>query len=107
MKMNLAGLWQLSPLTDLSIPQDDLTFPSALSHVLPESLSEQAIRDQEWHLMHDFELTDAELANPAVGLVIGGVDYYSGGRINGHTGIFRSEKSAVGEGRRVRWGPSP
>ncbi|WP_418641941.1 glycosyl hydrolase 2 galactose-binding domain-containing protein [Vibrio chaetopteri] len=87
MKMNLAGLWQLSPLTDLSIPQDDLTLPGALSQVLPESLSEQAIRDQEWHLMHDFELTDAELANPAVDLVIGGVDYYAEVRINGRAVI--------------------
>ncbi|SEG59122.1 glycosyl hydrolase 2 galactose-binding domain-containing protein [Vibrio hangzhouensis] len=83
MKKKLAGLWQLSPLSDLSIPQDDLSFPGALSQVLPDALSEQAITEQEWHLMHDFELSEAELQNPAVDLVIGGIDYYAEIRING------------------------
>ncbi|NUW71124.1 hypothetical protein HOP38_01150 [Vibrio mediterranei] len=83
MKKNLAGLWQLSPLTDLSIPQDDLSFPGALSQVLPSELTEEMIANQEWHLMHDFELTEEELQNPAVDLVIGGVEHYAEIRING------------------------
>ncbi|GAL30159.1 beta-galactosidase/beta-glucuronidase [Vibrio variabilis] len=87
MKINLDGLWQLSPLTDLSIPQDDLTFPGPLSQVLPDHLSEPSIIEQEWHLMHDFELTEQQLANPAVDLVIGGVDYYAEVRINGRAVI--------------------
>ncbi|MFC5076464.1 hypothetical protein VTH8203_00395 [Vibrio thalassae] len=83
MKKNLADLWQLSPLTDLSIPQDDLSFPGALSLVLPSHLSEEMIANQEWHLMHDFELTEEELRHPAVDLVIGGVEHYAEVRING------------------------
>ncbi|PKF80469.1 hypothetical protein CW749_05980 [Vibrio sp. vnigr-6D03] len=83
MQLSLAGLWQLSPLTDLSIPQDDITFPAPLSDVLPESISESDIRNQEWHLMHDIEVDDAMLAFPAVDLVMAGVDYYAEVRING------------------------
>ncbi|OQJ96327.1 beta-galactosidase, partial [Vibrio parahaemolyticus] len=47
MQLSLAGLWQVSPLTDLSIPQDDITFPAPLSQVLPAELTEAAIRQQE------------------------------------------------------------
>ncbi|WP_194438418.1 glycosyl hydrolase 2 galactose-binding domain-containing protein [Vibrio fluminensis] len=83
MEFSLAGLWQLSPLTDLSIPQDDLSFPAPLSEVLPNMLSEAAITEQEWHLMHDIEVDEAMLAFPAVDLVIGGVDYYAEVRVNG------------------------
>ncbi|WP_260261502.1 glycosyl hydrolase 2 galactose-binding domain-containing protein [Vibrio intestinalis] len=83
MQFPLSGLWQLSPLTDLSIPQDDLSFPAPLSQVLPDELTEQAIAEQEWHLMHDIEVDEAMLAFAAVDLVIAGVDYHAEVRVNG------------------------
>lgn len=83
MQLSLAGLWQVSPLTDLSIPQDDITFPAPLSQVLPETLSEAAIAEQEWHLMHDIEVDEAMLTFPAIDLVLAGVDYHAEVRLNG------------------------
>ncbi len=83
MEFSLAGLWQLSPLTDLSIPQGDLTFPGSLSHILPQSLSEQSISEQEWHLMHDIDVDDAMLSFPAIDLIIADIDYYAEVRVNG------------------------
>lgn len=92
MELSLAGLWQVSPLTDLSIPQDDITFPAPLSQVLPDSLSEQEIAEQEWHLMHDIEVDEAMLAFPSVDLIIGGVDYHAEVRVNG-VAVFDCDKS--------------
>ncbi|MBY8031968.1 hypothetical protein LZT09_14470 [Vibrio fluvialis] len=83
MQLSLAGLWQLSPLTDLSIPQDDITFPAPLSAVLPEALSEETIATQEWHLMHDIEVDDVLLGFAAIDLVLEGVDYHAEVRLNG------------------------
>jgi len=83
MELSLAGLWQVSPLTDLSIPQDDVTFPAPISQVLPDYLSESDIAEQEWHLMHDIEVDEAMMAFPAVDLVLGGVDYHAEVRLNG------------------------
>ena len=83
MRLLLDGLWQISPLTDLSIPQDDITFPASLSSKLPGSLSENEIAEQEWHLMHDIEVDDAMLACPFVELVMAGVDYFAEVRLNG------------------------
>ncbi len=83
MELSLAGPWQLSPLTDLSIPQDDLSFPAPLSQILPEYLSEHAIREQEWHLMHDIDVDEAMLAFPAIDLIVAGVDYHAEVRVNG------------------------
>ena len=83
MRLSLAGLWQVSPLTDLSIPQDDITFPASLSSVLPETMSESMIADQEWHLMHDIEVDEAMLAVPCVELVLAGIDYNAEVRLNG------------------------
>ncbi len=83
MELSLAGLWQLSPLTDLTIPQDDITFPAPLSQILPSSLAQSQIVEQEWHLMHDIEVDESMLAFPAVDLVIGGVDYHAEVRVNG------------------------
>ncbi|EGQ8057161.1 hypothetical protein ACER1C_003896 [Vibrio alginolyticus] len=83
MQLSLAGLWQVSPLTDLSIPQDDITFPAPLSQVLPAELTEEAIRQQEWHLMHDIEVDESMMAFPAVEMVLGGVDYHAEVRLNG------------------------
>jgi len=83
MQLSLAGLWQISPLTDLSVPQDDITFPAPLSAKLPDSLSEEEIAAQEWHLMHDIEVDEAMMAFPSVDLVIGGVDYHAEVRLNG------------------------
>ncbi len=79
----LAGLWQVSPLTDLSIPQDDITFPAPLSQVLPTSLSESEIATQEWHLMHDIDLDEAMLASAAIDLVMSGVTHFAEVRVNG------------------------
>lgn len=83
MRLSLAGLWQVSPLTDLSIPQDDITFPNALSAVLPSHITETEVAQQEWHLMHDIEVDEAMLACPCVDLVLGGIDYYAEVRLNG------------------------
>ncbi|MCK6263035.1 hypothetical protein KP803_07045 [Vibrio sp. ZSDE26] len=83
MQISLAGLWQLSPLTDLSIPQDDITFPAPLSAVLPNTLSEEAIAEQEWHLMHDVEVDETMLANSAIDLVISGIGHHAEIRVNG------------------------
>ncbi|MEZ8055581.1 hypothetical protein AB6E16_20350 [Vibrio atlanticus] len=83
MRLPLDGLWQISPLTDLSIPQDDIAFPAPLSSKLPNSLSEEEIAEQEWHLMHDIEVDDAMLACPFVELVVAGVDYFAEVRLNG------------------------
>lgn len=83
MRLLLDGLWQISPLTDLSIPQDDITFPAPLSARLPDTLSEEEIAAQEWHLMHDIEVDDAMLACPLVELVMAGIDYFAEVRLNG------------------------
>ena len=83
MRLLLSGLWQVSPLTDLTIPQNDITFPAPLSQVLPNSLTEEAICQQEWHLMHDIEVDESMLAYPAIDLVLGGIDYHAEVRLNG------------------------
>ncbi|PFG55249.1 hypothetical protein ATG66_1517 [Vibrio sp. ES.051] len=83
MQLSLAGLWQVSPLTDLSIPQDDISFPAPLSQALPEYLTEEAIRQQEWHLMHDIDVDESMMAFPAVEMVLGGIDYHVEVRLNG------------------------
>lgn len=83
MQLPLAGWWQISPLTDLSVPQNDITFPSALSAVLPSDLTEEMIADQEWHLMHDIDVDETMLSFPAVELVMAGVDYFAEVRLNG------------------------
>ncbi|MDE1329439.1 glycosyl hydrolase 2 galactose-binding domain-containing protein [Vibrio aestuarianus] len=83
MQLSLAGFWQLSPLTDLSIPQDDLCFPAPLSQVLPETMTEQQIAEQEWHLMHDIDVDESMLAFAAVDLVLEGIDFYAEIRLNG------------------------
>lgn len=83
MQLSLAGFWQISPLTDLSIPQNDISFPAPLSDKLPSSLSETTIAQQEWHLMHDIEVDEEMLAYPAVDLVMAGVDYHAEVRLNG------------------------
>lgn len=87
MQLSLAGLWQISPLTDLSVPQDDICFPAPLSAKLPASLTEKQITEQEWHLMHDIEVDEAMLAYPSVDLVMGGIDYFAEVRLNG-VGVF-------------------
>ncbi len=92
MKLSLAGLWQVSPLTDLSIPQDDITFPAPLSQVLPNTLSEEEIAEQEWHLMHDIEVDETMLNFPSVDLIIAGVDYHAEVRLNG-VAVFDCDKS--------------
>lgn len=83
MQLSLAGFWQISPLTDLTIPQDDISFPAPLSDKLPDSLSEEVIAQYEWHLMHDIEVDESMLAYPAVDLIMGGIDYYAEVRVNG------------------------
>lgn len=83
MHQPLTGLWQLSPLTDLTIPQADIEFPSALKSVLPQSLSETDIAAQEWHLMHDIEVDEAMLGLAAIDLVIGGINHYAEVRVGG------------------------
>ncbi|MDV7105416.1 hypothetical protein R3X26_13480 [Vibrio sp. TH_r3] len=94
MQLPLSGHWQLSPLTDLSLPQDDLSFPAPFSQVLPSHLTESQILQQEWHLMHDIEVTENMLIFPVVDLVIGGVDYYAEVRVNGEA-VFDCDGSEM------------
>jgi hypothetical protein len=94
MQIPLTGWWQISPLTDLSIPQADIQFPGPLSQVLPETLSEQMIAEQEWHLMYDIEVDEAMLAYPAVDLVLEGIDYFAEVRLNGEA-IFDCDGSEL------------
>jgi hypothetical protein len=93
MKQPLNGLWQLSPLTDLSIPQDDLTFPNPLSSALPAAMDETDIAKQEWHLMHDIEVTEQMLNYKVIELVLGGIEYHAEVRLNG-VALFDCDKSA-------------
>ncbi|NAX45061.1 MULTISPECIES: glycosyl hydrolase 2 galactose-binding domain-containing protein [unclassified Vibrio] len=83
MRISLAGFWQLSPLTDLSIPQEDLCFPAPLSQALPHDMTEVQIAEQEWHLMHDVEVDEAMLSFAAIDLVLEGIDFYAEIRLNG------------------------
>lgn len=83
MQLSLAGFWQISPLTDLSIPQNDLCFPGPLSAALPELLDESIIAEQEWHLMHDVDIDEQTLSYPAIDLVLEGIDYHAEVRLNG------------------------
>lgn len=92
MKFSLSGYWQVSPLTDLSIPQADIEFPAPLSQVLPKELPECDIAAQEWHLMHDIDVDDAFLCYPAIDLVIEGIDHYAEVRLNG-VAIFDCDNS--------------
>lgn len=94
MQLSLAGLWQVSPLTDLSIPQDDITFPAPLSQALPDTLSESEIAEQEWHLMHDIDVDESMLAYPSIDLVMAGIDYYAEVRLNG-VAVFDCDKSQL------------
>ncbi|CAM3719631.1 hypothetical protein VA7868_01864 [Vibrio aerogenes CECT 7868] len=94
MKYSLSGLWQLSPLSDLSIPQDDICFPAALSSVLPETLSESDIIAQEWHLMHDIEVDDVLLGYAAIDLIISGIEYHAEVRLNG-VALFDCDSSSI------------
>ncbi|WP_086981463.1 glycosyl hydrolase 2 galactose-binding domain-containing protein [Vibrio aphrogenes] len=83
MHLQLDGFWQLSPLTDLSIPQTDITFPAKLSSVLPSDLTEEQIKQQEWHLMHDIEVDQAMLDLSGIDLVLDGVEGYAEVRVSG------------------------
>ncbi|SJL84912.1 glycosyl hydrolase 2 galactose-binding domain-containing protein [Vibrio palustris] len=84
MQLILAQPWQLSPLTDLSLPQNDLILPAPLSAALPDSVSESDVMKQEWHLMHDIEVEDAiHCRIAAYDLILDGIEYYAEVRING------------------------
>ncbi|EEX37976.1 beta-galactosidase/beta-glucuronidase [Vibrio metschnikovii] len=83
MQLSLSGPWQLSPLTDVSIPQVDLYFPNPFSCALPSELAEHDLAQQEWHLMHDIEVDDHLLAFAAIDVVIEGIDYPAEVRLNG------------------------
>ncbi|MFV0575216.1 MAG: glycosyl hydrolase 2 galactose-binding domain-containing protein [Vibrio sp.] len=83
MHFPLNGLWQVSPLTDLSVPQADISFPAKLSSVLPSSLAETEIAQQEWHLMHDIEVDEAMLGLAGIDLVIEGISHYAEVRVGG------------------------
>lgn len=92
MQFSLNGEWQISPLTDLTIPQADITFPAPLSEVLPGNLSQDSIAGQEWHLMHDIEVDEQLLSCKAIDLVLEGIDYYAEIRLNG-SAIFDCDQT--------------
>lgn len=83
MRFSLKGDWQISPLTDLTIPQADIMFPAALSAALPAELSEQSIAAQEWHLMHDIEVDEVLLRSKGIDIVLEGIDFHAEVRLNG------------------------
>ncbi|MFC3024989.1 hypothetical protein ACFODT_14360 [Vibrio zhugei] len=95
MQLILDEPWQLSPLTDRSLPQRDLTLPAPLSDALPDRLSNSAIVNQEWHLMHDFEINEALFQNTmAYDLVIAGIEYDAQIRVNG-VAVFDCDRSQL------------
>ncbi len=101
MRQLLEGLWQISPLTDLSVPQNDLTFPAPLSSALPDTLSEQQIAAQEWHLMHDFVVDEHLLNHKVIELVVAGCEHYAEVRLNG-VAMFDCDGSAMSYRRNIR-----
>ncbi|SHO55612.1 glycosyl hydrolase 2 galactose-binding domain-containing protein [Vibrio quintilis] len=101
MKYSLSGLWQLSPLSDLSVPQDDISFPAALSTVLPGTLSESDIAAQEWHLMHDIEVDDVLLGFAATDLILSGIEYHAEVRLNG-VALFDCDSSSTSYRKDIR-----
>ncbi|MCL9780547.1 hypothetical protein M9194_03745 [Vibrio sp. S4M6] len=83
MQIILNAPWQLSSLTDISLPQSTCALPTSLSDVLPSALSENQIACQEWYLSHEFVLEKHQLDYSGIDLLITGIEQYAEIRVNG------------------------
>ncbi|NLS13586.1 hypothetical protein HGP28_11850 [Vibrio sp. SM6] len=83
MELTLSTPWQVSPLTDLSLPQLDMTLPAAFALALPYELTDTEIAKQEWHLMHDVEMSETMLSAGCIELQLAGISGYAEVRVNG------------------------
>lgn len=79
---NEQALWQLSPLTETSLPIRDIPIQQGISSAFDE-LSLLQVEAQEWHLMRYFDVDETLLNYPAIELVMSGVSRYAEVRING------------------------
>ncbi|MUK70600.1 glycosyl hydrolase 2 galactose-binding domain-containing protein [Aliivibrio fischeri] len=79
---NEQALWQLSPLTETSLPIKDIPIQQGISSAFDE-LSLLQVEAQEWHLMRYFDVDETLLNYPAIELVMSGVSRYAEVRING------------------------
>lgn len=79
---NEQALWQLSPLSDTSLPIKDIPIQQGIASAFDE-LSLTQVETQEWHMMRFFEADETLLAYPAIELVMSGVSRYAEVRING------------------------
>lgn len=76
------ALWQLSPLTDTSLPIKDIPIQQGVASAY-DVLSVEDANHQEWHLMRFFDVDETLLSYPAIELVMSGVSRYAEVRING------------------------
>lgn len=83
MRINLCAKWQVSSLTDPSLSQNELSLPNSISSAFPNSLTEEQVAQQEWHLSHEYFLDEKMLSYFAIDLVVGGVEQYAEIRVNG------------------------
>ena len=79
---NEQALWQVSPLSDTSLPIKDIPIQQGVASAY-EDLSVEDADNQEWHLMRFFEVDETLLNYPAIELVMSGASRYAEVRING------------------------
>ncbi|MCP3699482.1 MAG: hypothetical protein GY920_13160 [Aliivibrio sp.] len=79
---NEQALWQVSPLSETSLPIKDIPIQQGIASAYA-SLSASEVNDQEWHVMRFFEVDEALLNYPAIELVMSGASRYAEVRING------------------------
>ncbi|MDD9177514.1 MULTISPECIES: glycosyl hydrolase 2 galactose-binding domain-containing protein [Aliivibrio] len=79
---NEQALWQVSPLSETSLPIKDIPIQQGIVSAYA-SLSASEVNDQEWHVMRFFEVDETLLNYPAIELVMSGASRYAEVRING------------------------
>ncbi|RYU69117.1 hypothetical protein ERW51_08050 [Aliivibrio finisterrensis] len=79
---NEQALWQVSPLSETSLPIKDIPIQQGIASAYA-SLSVSEVNDQEWHVMRFFEVDETLLNYPAIELVMSGASRYAEVRING------------------------
>lgn len=76
------ALWQVSPLSDTSLPITDIPIQQGIASAY-SPLSTSEVNAQEWHMMRFFEVDETLLNYPAIELVMSGASRYAEVRING------------------------
>ncbi|WP_375321752.1 glycosyl hydrolase 2 galactose-binding domain-containing protein [Aliivibrio logei] len=79
---NEQALWQVSPLSDTSLPIKDIPIQQGIASAY-SSFSAFEVNAQEWHMMRFFEVDETLLNYPAIELVMSGASRYAEVRING------------------------